>query len=205
MPLPRYLSQRIQDFPSPGSPGWLKNTQCESHDVVHRLLKKSHCPQVPRARHLWTSVLLAMAPKLMCLSFARVLRYECIHLILYDCSSSGLLENRHCPLVPRARHLLTRVLLAMAPKVRMHEPDMPGVLFVRIVEKLSLSTGASREAPVDKWARRHTSIHPYILTIPLAWTCLHLPSPAPSPSSNRFHNKDKQKTILFGVHAQVSL
>ena len=110
MPLPRYLSQRIQDFPSPGSPGWLKNTQCESHDVVHRLLKKSHCPQVPRARHLWTSVLLAMAPKLMCLSFARVLRYECISLIFQDCSSSGLLKNRHCPLVPRARHLLTRVL-----------------------------------------------------------------------------------------------
>ena len=68
----------------------------------------------------------------------------------------------------------------------------------------SSSTGASREAPVDKWARRHTSIHPYILTIPLAWTCLHLPSPAPSPSSKRFHNKDEQKTILFGVHAQVS-
>ena len=48
--------------------------------------------------------------------------------------------------------LLTRVLLAMAPKVRKHEPDMPGVLFFRIVEKLSLSTGASREAPVDKCA-----------------------------------------------------
>ena len=39
--------------------------------------------------------------------------------------------------------------------LRMHEPDMPGVLFVRIVEKLSLSTGASREAPVDKCAPRH--------------------------------------------------
>ena len=133
-----------------------------------------------------------------------LLKYECKGLIFQDCSSSGLLKNRHCPLVPLARHLLTRVLLAMAPKVRMHEPDMPGVLFVRIVEKLSLSTGASREAPVDKWARRHTSIHPYILTIPLAWTCLHLPSPAPSPSSKRLHNKDEQKTILFGVHAQVS-
>ena len=71
--------------------------------------------------------------------------------------------------------------------------------------KHALSTGASREAPVDKWARRHTSIHPYILTIPLAWTCLHLPSPAPSPSSKRLPNKDEQKTILFGVHAQVSL
>ena len=31
-------------------------------------------------------------------------------------------------------------------------PSMPGVLFFRIVEKLSLSTGASREAPVDKCA-----------------------------------------------------
>ena len=43
----------------------------------------------------------------------------------------------------------------MAPKVTMHEPEMPGVLFVRILEKLSLSTGASREAPVDKCAPRH--------------------------------------------------
>ena len=51
--------------------------------------------------------------------------------------------------------LLTRVLLAMAPKVWMHKPDMPGVIFVTILEKLSLSTGASREAPVDKCAPRH--------------------------------------------------
>ena len=103
--------------------GRLKRIDLFTHDM----LNNSHCPQVPRARHLWTIVLLAMAPKLMCLSFARVLRYEFISLIFQDCSSSGLLINRHCPLVPRARHLLTRVLLAMAPKVRMHEPDMPEV------------------------------------------------------------------------------
>ena len=33
-------------------------------------------------------------------------------------------------------------------------PDIPGLRVVRIVEKHSLSTGASREAPVDKHARR---------------------------------------------------
>ena len=36
----------------------------------------------------------------------------------------------------------------------MHKPDIPGLLVVRIVEKHSLSTGASREAPVDRSARR---------------------------------------------------
>ena len=77
-----------------------------------------------RARHLLTSELLAMA------------------------------KNTHCPQVLRARHLLTSVLLAMAPKVWMHKPDIPGLLVVRIVEKHSLSTGASRKAPVDKRARQ---------------------------------------------------
>ena len=50
-------------------------------------------------------------------------------------------KNTHCPQVLRARHLLTSVLLAMAPKVWMHKPDIPGLLVVRIVEKHSLSTG----------------------------------------------------------------
>ena len=63
-------------------------------------------------------------------------------------------EKTHCPQVPRARHLWTSVLLAMAPKVWMHEPDIPGLRVVRIGEKHSLSTGASREAPVDKCAPR---------------------------------------------------
>ena len=36
----------------------------------------------------------------------------------------------------------------------MHKPHIPGLLVVRIVEKQPLSTGASREAPVDKCARR---------------------------------------------------
>ena len=63
-------------------------------------------------------------------------------------------KNTHCPQVLRARHLLTSVLLAMAPKVWMHKPDIPGLLVVRIVEKHLLSTDASREAPVDKCARR---------------------------------------------------
>ena len=57
--------------------------------------------------------------------------------------------------VLRARRLLTSVLLAMAPKVWMHKPDIPGLLVVSILEKHSLSTGASREAPVDKCAPRH--------------------------------------------------
>ena len=35
---------------------------------------------------------------------------------------------------------MTSVLLAMAPKVWMHKPDIPGLLVVRIVEKHSLST-----------------------------------------------------------------
>ena len=95
-----------------------------------------------------------MAPKLMCLSFARVPRYACISLIFQDCSSSGFLKNPHCQQVPRARHVLTSVLLAMEPKIWMHKPDIPGLLVVRIVEKHSLSTGASREAPVDKCAPR---------------------------------------------------
>ena len=50
-------------------------------------------------------------------------------------------DEHSCEQVPRARHLLTSVLLAMAPKVWMHKPDIPGLLVVRIVEKHSLSTG----------------------------------------------------------------
>ena len=38
------------------------------------------------------------------------------------------------------------MLLAMAPKVWMRKPDIPGLLVVRIVEKHPLSTAASREA-----------------------------------------------------------
>ena len=76
-------------------------------------------------------------------------------LIFQDCASSGLVKNTHCPQVPRARHLWTSVLLAMAPKVWMHEPDIPGFRVVRIGEKQSLSTDAAREAPVDKRAPRH--------------------------------------------------
>ena len=53
----------------------------------------------------------------------------------------AMAKNTHCPQVLRARHLLTSVLLAMAPKVWMHKPDIPGLLVVRIVEKHSLSTG----------------------------------------------------------------
>ena len=41
---------------------------------------------------------------------------------------------------------MTSVLLAMAPKVWMHKPGIPGLLVVRIVEKHRLSTSASREA-----------------------------------------------------------
>ena len=62
-----------------------------------------------------------------------------------------------CQQVPRARHRLTSVLLAMAPKVWMHKPGIPGFPVVRIVEQFSLSTGASREASVDKRARRQCS------------------------------------------------
>ena len=71
-----------------------------------------------RARHLVTSELLAMA------------------------------KNTYCPQVLRARHLLTSVLLAMAPKVWMHKPGIPGLLVVRIVEKLSqLSKPAFQDFP----------------------------------------------------------
>ena len=49
---------------------------------------------------------------------------------------------------------MTSVLLAMALEVWMHKPDVPGLLVVRIIEKHLLSTDASREAPVDKCARR---------------------------------------------------
>ena len=48
-------------------------------------------------------------------------------------------KNTHCPQVLRARHLLTSVLLAMAPKVWMHKPVIPGLLVFRIVEIHSLS------------------------------------------------------------------
>ena len=36
----------------------------------------------------------------------------------------------------------------------MPEPDTPGLLVARMAEKHALSTGASREAPGDKCARR---------------------------------------------------
>ena len=71
----------------------------------------------------------------------------------------GLVKNTHCPQVPRARHLLTSVLLAMAPKVWMHKPGIPGLLVIWIVQNKSLSTGASREASVDKGARRQCSAY----------------------------------------------
>ena len=92
---------------------------------------------------------------------------------------------------------MTRVLLAMAPKVRMHEPDMPGVLFVRIVEKLSLSTGASREAPVDKWAHRHTSIDPSIH--PSIHTNMHTYIHALSTGASREAPVDKCARYVPGL------
>ena len=108
------------------------------------LLKNTQCLQVPRAKHLLTSVLLAMAPKVW----------------MHKPAIPGLLVVRIVekhPLSTAASReaLLTRVLLAMAPKVWLHKPAIPGLLVVRIVENISLSTGASREAPVDKCAPRH--------------------------------------------------
>ena len=74
-----------------------------------------HCQQVPRARHLLTSVLVAMAPKLRCLSLARVAKPGCLSLIFQDFPSSAQvprpslsnvrLKNPHCQQVLRARHL----------------------------------------------------------------------------------------------------
>ena len=52
-------------------------------------------------------------------------------------------------------------LVAMAPKLRrlslarMPIAGIPGFLVVRTVEEHPLSTGASREAPVDNCTRRH--------------------------------------------------
>ena len=77
----------------------------------------------------------------MCLHIGRLKR---IDLFTHD-----MLNNSHCPQVPRARHLWTSVLLAIAPKVWMHKTDIPGLRVVRIGETQSLSTGALREAPVD--------------------------------------------------------
>ena len=39
------------------------------------LLKNTHCQQVPRARHLLTSVLVTVAPKLRCLIVAPIDKY----------------------------------------------------------------------------------------------------------------------------------
>ena len=71
-------------------------------------------------------------------------------------------------------------LVATAPKLRrlslarMPIAGIPGFLVVRTVEEHPLSTGASREAPVDKCARRHGG------------------------------QAQEFPLILFGVHAQVS-
>merc|ERR1739848_577634 len=84
----------------------------------------------------------------------------------------------------------------MAPKVWMHKPDIPGLFVVRAflfqdlpssptclhLPRHSLSTGASREAPVDKRAHQDCN-----------------KTRAVSTDTNR-----KCMKTLFGVHAQVS-
>ena len=81
------------------------------------------------------------------LTYIRMYVYVCMHV----CRHIYVYPYK----APEKMLLWTIELLAMAPKVWMHKPAIPGLLVVRIVEKHPLSTGASREAPVDKCAPRH--------------------------------------------------
>ena len=114
--------------------------------AVVRIVENTHCQQVLRAKHLLKSTLDQTAKQKYMLP-PHSLPSNKPRLML-------AIRNR-----PRQGESMKKVRLSprrlSLSRARMPIAGFPGFLFVRTVEKHPLSTSASREAPVDKCARRH--------------------------------------------------
>ena len=96
-------------------------------------LKNTHCPQVPRAKHLWTRCVFINPPMLSMLCYLCYAIYAMLSLMCDLCN---------------LRYAIFAILSMLCYLCYAIYTMLP-LLCARIAGKQRLSTGASREAPVD--------------------------------------------------------